>query len=606
MASRRALSLLKAARQRDVSAQLELGMCYLFGREKLAPNQLSAYHWLHEAANGEDSKMAADAVRLIGENINPSQFDKWRSGIDENPALDKSIAAVYPWHHAAAEAGSLAAQTALACHLLQRGHDAAALSQAEQHLYAAARQGHLPACLAWSRHILPGKGVGDAATSARRSGKMRAMAKSEALLECASWLEEAYAVGEQESAGMLANIFWILGSAELWRAGDDFSSTTDSAADDGSLARVEGRAADYRRRALLWHKIAWPRLSKDMVAETMYQRGCLLIWQAGAPPDQGEQYGESTDDDMTRQRRQCKTEALKWLQGAADRSHARAAYILGICAMGALPMPGSPFPRRYKQANRWLEMAIKLSMPGEQDESADSTDNAAGNPGAEANYALHFLHSRYCFAARKSKVRYTALQQAASLGHPVAQVEYADKLWRVAAKAANSRTDRGQSATIMELEALRLWFGVAQANHKLARDRATARWLANTSVGAACLNAGQRQAVGNLAAQQPDLALRLELGLAFGLKMHEFLCLEPQQADCGELLCVDVSASYGKASRRWVRIEHPWQRQILQRAQLELPGKVANGKFRNHKLRFLRWARKCGVETTVYAARHRH
>lgn len=65
MASRKALALIRAARENDPAAQLALGCLYLEGGERLAANPSAAFHWLARALEGG----CEEAASKIAENI---------------------------------------------------------------------------------------------------------------------------------------------------------------------------------------------------------------------------------------------------------------------------------------------------------------------------------------------------------------------------------------------------------------------------------------------------------------------------------------------------------------------------------------------------------
>ena len=574
MASRQALRLIKAARGHDAAAQLELGACYLYGREKLAVNWLAALRWLSAAA--QNPVYAARATRLIAEAIPPAQFDDWLESNAE--VIPEARPESYPWHRQAAQAGSLVAQSLLALHLLRRGEDEANESLQEwarRSLYDAAQRAHPGSRLAWTEYLL--RDV--------TSGWMNKV-NDVALEECLGWLEEHVDVvvdadahsDKQHTISLLARLCWLLGRAELWRKGEEFRPRT-PLPDADEAAR---RASDYRRSALFWHSLAWPQPSRAVPLEALYQRGCLLLWQSATLEG-----GASPGDQSA-----CEADARRWLQAAAGNGHARASYVLGLCAMGALLVPGLKLSRRYKQANRWLELVSSgklIALP-------------AADPRAEANYALYHLHSLYNFSAKKADTRRVALGYAAVQGHPLAQHLQAKTLWREAAMSHPSR------AVVLEVTALQLWRCAARGEYLMSSTAETARhhYLEHSGAGVAHISRMAWVALARLTAWHPQEGLRLELGIAFGLQLHEFLCLDPYQADYGDWLRVDVRARYGKAIPRWVRIEHAWQRELLEHAQNHLPSAHgASGEYRKHKLRFIRACQKCAVTPETYEARRR-
>ena len=374
-------------------------------------------------------------------------------------------------------------------------------------------------------------------------------------VEDLAWLERAAERGDKEAVTVLAGHYYRAGRCDLWRLGQVPGQPEGA---DGRNA-AEQQAA---RLALQWHEVAWPAPGSAVPAERAYERGCLQL-------------------------RQHQRAAGPWLESAAEAGHGRAAYLLGLLYLGASYINGLGrdavprgrwFPRSYPRAAHWLE-------------------RAAGGGVAEADLALFVLHGLRGISLRDSGRQETCLVRAAEAGHPQDQFLLAESIWRQAADGLDAR-----------LQALRWWQWAAGSGHCGARERL----LRHSDGGSAELGAGQQAAVWALACHSLPFAARLELAFLFALRLHECLLLDLRDADAGDFLRVDVSASYGKARRRLVRIETTAQRDALERARrlLLADGRPvpedAGGNYASRRRRFVSLCRKIGLNpASVDAAAER-
>lgn len=361
------------------------------------------------------------------------------------------------------------------------------------------------------------------------------------------WLKMAAERGSRDAAKMLATHYWESGRGDLWRAGQV----------PGERTRADLRSADEQEdlsQALSWHELAWPETQwRSTPREQAYVRGCLLL-------------------------RAQRHDALRWLEMAGSAGHPQAAYVRGLVAMGSKYLNtswtdeapqgprGQRWPRNYKWAARWLEMSGKGRLP-------------------EAFIALWLLHGIRGVTLGKRDIRDDFLRQAAELGHTQAAHLLACQLWRPKARTND------------DVEAIRWWHHAARRGLPAARERL----CATTMAGRETLDASQASALRALARHDQALAARLELGLWCNLMLHECLLLDLDSADAGEFLVVDVRSGYGKAKRRFVRMESPGQIEAIGRARHVLgnrrasPGDLA-GDYASRKRQFMRLCKSTGIE----------
>lgn len=195
----------------------------------------------------------------------------------------------------------------------------------------------------------------------------------------------------------------------------------------------------------------------------------------------------------------------------------------------------------------------------------------------EAAFALWLLSRIRGYGQRDVAAGLRYLLQAADAGH-------LEAVW-LAGQQALQRGD--------DVEAAFRWLRAAEGGHGAAAAK-----LAGLAPEFPFPDGRVLEAATALREIDPVFSLRLELAAQFGLLRHEFLLLDPRQADAGAVLVVDVRAGYGKAKRRLIRINTPAQREILQRAGLFLHAaeKVGAGAYQNLRRRFALACRRAGVE----------
>lgn len=325
------------------------------------------------------------------------------------------------------------------------------------------------------------------------------------------WLAAAARQGEATAALRLIDFLWERAGGDLW--------TTGQVPGERQASRDPQQLADARG-ALFWHREYWDARSGEMPVGEMRRRGSLLLLERHK-------------------------EAGKWLEKAADAGDGIAAYLLGVSFMGpgyldallgveagSAPTAGHRFPRSYKQAEAWLTRAADMHI-------------------AEAGFGVWMLNSLRNYTLKDPAKGNRYLRHAARMGH-------GEACWLLA-RAALTRDEQQEAVRWLERAVVQ---GLAKAERKL--DELAPRV---TSPDSRLLTLAQA-----LADQDSRLAARLELGARFALKEAEYLLIDPNAADLGGVLCVDIRRHYGKAKMRLIRISDERQRAALSRAKQLLSG----------------------------------
>ena len=187
----------------------------------------------------------------------------------------------------------------------------------------------------------------------------------------------------------------------------------------------------------------------------------------------------------------------------------------------------------FKKAIRWLSVA------GEQGS-------------ADALYALSRIYLKPEFSQRSLPDAQHCLEQAAGMGHVMAQLECGINAWRF---RKENETNDIRAVFWLQKAATQ---GNAEASlllYKIASRPAPAQWAV----------AAQRQMTRDLINSQPFLAARIELGALFGLSRPEALLLDLNTADQDHCLLVDIRAHYGRSKRRLILLQTGQERQALSR-----------------------------------------
>jgi TPR repeat protein len=212
----------------------------------------------------------------------------------------------------------------------------------------------------------------------------------------------------------------------------------------------------------------------------------------------------------------------------------------------------------YKKAIRWLLLA-------------------AGQGGADAWYALSKIYLKSEFSQRSLADAQRYLERAAQAGHGVAQLELGLLAWRT----RRTQTDN-------DLRAFR-WLrkaavqGIAEAAallDKVAQRAVPAPWA---QTGLRCLPQEVRDAY-------PLLAARIELAARFGLSRTEALLIDPEAADCGDCLVVDIRAHRPHTTRKLILLGNAEDRRVLDRIVrlFEQVDSGSNGPEGNYRRRLYR------------------
>ena len=196
-------------------------------------------------------------------------------------------------------------------------------------------------------------------------------------------------------------------------------------------------------------------------------------------------------------------------------------------------IPHLPGLANYKKSIRWLILA------GEQGS-------------AHAWYALSRIYLKPECSQRNVADAQRYLGKAAEAGHGVAQLELGIAAWRT--RRDDPRKDIRaaywlQKAVAQNIGEAKAWLG------KVAMSAAPAPWAL----------AAQRQLTRDLVSLYPFLAARIELAALFGLSRSEALLLDPNAADYGHCLLIDLRAQRPRSKRRLILVQTAAERQTLDR-----------------------------------------
>jgi TPR repeat protein len=226
----------------------------------------------------------------------------------------------------------------------------------------------------------------------------------------------------------------------------------------------------------------------------------------------------------------------------------------------------------FKRAVRWLTLAGEQGLAG-------------------AWFALSRIYVKPEFSQRCVSEAQACLERAAELGHVAAQLDCGMHAWRL--RRSDERNDIKAVWWLQKAAAQ----GCGQARAMLER---IAPPLAQDDWAAKLLPLVTRELEGS----QPLLAARIELAHRFRLTRAEALLLDVKAADHGHCLVVDIRASYGRARRRIVMVEHAHQRRALDRIArvFERCDRGMEGNYRQRLYRFKTWLQPAGVAGTLLAA----
>lgn len=217
----------------------------------------------------------------------------------------------------------------------------------------------------------------------------------------------------------------------------------------------------------------------------------------------------------------------------------------------------------FKRAIRWLTRAGEQGL-------------------ADAWFALARVYMNGACSQRSAVQAQACLEQAAQLGHMVAQLEYGLHAWR---QRRDDEQHDVRAAYWLQRAAAQ---GCAEANEALLR-------IAPPPHGPAWAAALAARLTGEQQVTQPLLAARVELAAQFHLSRAETLLLDVPAADRGHCLVVDIRAAYGRSRRRLVLVRTARQRQALDRAlrAFERCEAALEGNYRQRLYRLKTWLARC-------------
>lgn len=177
---------------------------------------------------------------------------------------------------------------------------------------------------------------------------------------------------------------------------------------------------------------------------------------------------------------------------------------------------------------------------------------AAEQGSAEAWYALSRIYLKAEFSQRSLAEARRYLERAAEMGHCGAQLECGAAAWRSRREAAANDV---RAAYWLQKAAAQ---GSRDALLLLTR-------VATPATPAAWAVAAHKQLTREMISAQPFLAARIELAALFGLSRAEALLLDPNLADCGHCLLVDIRAQNARSKRRLILLQTADELQALYR-----------------------------------------
>lgn len=293
--------------------------------------------------------------------------------------------------------------------------------------------------------------------------------------------------------------------------GDEAFQWYEKAAANGSRAAALALAnRDWERSdpaALIW----LGRVGEAHDAEQLYRTGALLLGAA-----------------------ECKA-ACRWLREAAERGHAGAQFCYGLLHSSSSESRVTGVPHSLKKAASWLERASRAGF-------------------AQASFELYRLFRRREFSMKSTATAQQYLERAAQQGHAHAQF-----LAGIAGLRDTVRPDADVTAAGWLARAARQGHGEAHAlTAVLYRRRGTPLCDDETELA---------RLIRLMARSRIALAMRLELAAAFGLDAPEMLLLDPQTADRGDCLLIDIRGELPRTKRRIVIVQTDDERAMLDRAR---------------------------------------
>ncbi len=230
-------------------------------------------------------------------------------------------------------------------------------------------------------------------------------------------------------------------------------------------------------------------------------------------------------------------DVVRLLEFAAQTGDRNAQFSFGLwlahmdeCGRRAAAIPGTA---NYKRAIRWLSQAAEQGVTA-------------------AWYVLSKIYCKSECSQRSLPDAQRCLEAAAQAGHAGAQLELGIAAWRARRQQESN-----------DVCAVR-WLQKAKAQGLLEAERLLGK-IAAPAVPAPWAEAVLQRMTQDMRHSHPLLAARVELAALFGLSRTEALLVDPQAADQGNCLVVDIRAQHPHSKRRLILIQTAEERQGLDR-----------------------------------------
>lgn len=260
------------------------------------------------------------------------------------------------------------------------------------------------------------------------------------------------------------------------------------------------------------------------------------------------------------------------LQEAAKRGHAAAQLAFGVLHSTAVGARGAGVPHGLKKAAAWLERASRAGVP-------------------QASFELHRLFRRREFSMKSAATAHRYLETAARQGHAHAQF-----LLGIACLRDTLSKDSDLAAARWLACSSRQGHAEATALAGILYRRSCMPLFTNPAEAARLVRVMARSRIA--------LATRLEVSLAFGLSGPETLLFDPEAADHGDCLLIDIRSQLPRSRRRIVLVESATERTLIARARRLLSPKAAHvtdvrGSYLQRKLDFEHTLTLLGSDVTI-------
>lgn len=259
--------------------------------------------------------------------------------------------------------------------------------------------------------------------------------------------------------------------------------------------------------------------------------------------------------------------ALRWLEQLADSTEPELLYRLGVmqAAHGRSPLAAVMLPRAAQLEHGPAQLCYGLlhasplgrrvtGVSHSLKRAAAWLEKASQRGCAQASFELHRLFRLRQFSLKNAALAERYLETAARQGHAQAQFQCG-----VACMRDALGRDRDIEAATWLLQA-------AKQGHREARS--ICRLLYSKSgTKALPFSEDPSRFIKLLARTRIALATRLEIGVLMGLDMPEMLLFDPETANRGDFLVLDVRQHVRRAGRRIVAVETPAERALLDRGR---------------------------------------